>query len=235
MIGGFNPPLGLVSVVLADANVLYSRVLRDYLLYAAAEQLISIRWSQRILDEFAKHLIANIAGFDREQAQRLFEGMNAAFPDALVAPVSGHYQRLKSLHMPDPDDRHVVAAAVAAEADILCTSNTKHFPGLVMDRVGVIRLTPDELLAGLLRAHPEEMLRVHRTSVERLKGATDESTLAALRRAGAARRPTSWRTCSDTSSACKYMRHRPSEWPCPLVRWWRHLGSRWQPVHSEER
>lgn len=187
MTHAFTPPPGLVSIVLADANVLYSRVLRDYLLYAAAEGLISIRWSQRILDEFAKHLIENIDGFDPAQARRLFAGMNATFPYALVSPVSGHYQRFKNLHMPDPDDRHVVAAAVAAEADILCTSNTKDFPDPVMDRVGLTRLTPDEVLAGLVRVHPGEMLRVHRTSVERLKGATDQSTLAALRRAGASR------------------------------------------------
>lgn len=187
MTDAFTPSRGLVTIVLADANVLYSRVLRDYLLYAAVEQLISVRWSQRILDEFAKHLIANIQGFERAQARRLFEGMNGAHPYALVAPVGGHYQRFKNLDMPDPDDRHVVAAAVAAAADVLCTSNTKDFPGPVMDRVGVTRLTPDELLSGLVRAYPEEMLSVHSTSVERFKGATEESTLGALRRAGAPR------------------------------------------------
>ncbi|MGH3473971.1 MAG: hypothetical protein ACRDOT_03560 [Aeromicrobium sp.] len=111
--------------------------------------------------------------------------MNTTFPYALMAPVSGHYQRFKNLNMPDPDDRHVVAAAVAAEADVLCTSNTKDFPDPVMDRVGVTRLTPDQLLSGLVRAYPEQMLAVHCTSVERLKGATDESALEALRRAGA--------------------------------------------------
>lgn len=185
MIDAFTPSRGLVTIVVADANVLYSRVLRDYLLYAAAEQLISIRWSQRILDEFAKHLIGNVPGFDRAQAKRLFAGMNTAFPYALVTPVSGHYQRFKNLPMPDPDDRHVVAAAVASQADILCTANTKDFPTPVMDRVGISRLTPDELLSGLARAYPDELRRVHRTSVASLKSATDESTLEALRRAGA--------------------------------------------------
>ncbi len=68
MTDAFVSSRGLVSIVLADANVLYSRVLCDYLLYAAAEQLISVRWSQRILDEFAKHLIENVDRFDRAQA-----------------------------------------------------------------------------------------------------------------------------------------------------------------------
>ena len=185
MTDAYSPARGLTTIVLTDANVLYSRVLRDYTLYAATEQLISVRWSQRILDEFANHLIANVTGFDRDQAKRLFAGMNAAHPYALVAPVSGHYQRFSTLDMPDPDDRHVVAAAVAAEADVLCTSNTKDFPDPVMERVGITRLTPDQLLHGLAVAYPDEMLLVHRTSVAGLKAATNESTLEALKRAGA--------------------------------------------------
>jgi predicted nucleic acid-binding protein len=81
----FTPSHSLLTIVLADANVLYSRVLRDCLLYAAAGQLISVRWSQRILDELAKHLIANIEGFDRAQARRLFRGYARRPPvDAIV-------------------------------------------------------------------------------------------------------------------------------------------------------
>jgi hypothetical protein len=55
----------LVRVVLADANVLYSRVLRDYLLYAADQETIAIAWSSQILAEVTEHLERNVAGFDR--------------------------------------------------------------------------------------------------------------------------------------------------------------------------
>jgi hypothetical protein len=51
----------LVRVVLGDANVLYSRVLRGYLLYAADREVISIAWSVRILDEVTRHLVASRA------------------------------------------------------------------------------------------------------------------------------------------------------------------------------
>lgn len=54
----------LVRVVLGDANVLYSRVLRDYLLYAADQEVIST-WSGRILDEVTRHLVANVPGSPR--------------------------------------------------------------------------------------------------------------------------------------------------------------------------
>jgi hypothetical protein len=70
----------LVRVVLGDPNVLYSRVLRDYLLYAANEEIISIAWTGRILDEVTRHLIANVQGFTEESGKRLVSGMNAAFP-----------------------------------------------------------------------------------------------------------------------------------------------------------
>lgn len=52
----------LVRVVLADANVLYSRVLRDYLLYAADQEIITIAWSSQILAEVTEHLKRNVAG-----------------------------------------------------------------------------------------------------------------------------------------------------------------------------
>ena len=53
-----------IRVVLADANVLYSRVLRDYLLYAAMQGVLEVRWSAAILAEVVEHLTENIAGFD---------------------------------------------------------------------------------------------------------------------------------------------------------------------------
>ncbi len=53
---------GPKKVVLGDANVLYARVLRDYLVYASDEGAISIRWSAEILDEVVEHLVANRLG-----------------------------------------------------------------------------------------------------------------------------------------------------------------------------
>lgn len=47
-----------------DANVLYSRVLRDYLLYATTQGVIEIRWSAAILTEVVEHLTENLAEFD---------------------------------------------------------------------------------------------------------------------------------------------------------------------------
>jgi len=69
-----------MQIVLADANVLYSRVFRDYLRYAADAEIISIRWSEQILHEVIEHLIANRVDFDAAAGQRLVTAMTTAFP-----------------------------------------------------------------------------------------------------------------------------------------------------------
>jgi predicted nucleic acid-binding protein len=121
----------LIRVVLADANVLYSRVLRDYLFYAADQEIIVITWSSQILAEVTEHLEQNVAGFDRGAGERLVRAMNRAFPFAEVEPGEDHWRVLADVALPDEDDRHVLAAALAADATVLCTSNTKDFPAEV--------------------------------------------------------------------------------------------------------
>ncbi len=108
--------------------MLYSRVLRDYLLYAADQEIIAVAWSPAILAEAVEHLRLNVARFDRAAAQRLVTAMNRAFPFAEVEPAEADFRALADVWLPDEDDRHVLAAAVAAEANVLCTWNVKDFP-----------------------------------------------------------------------------------------------------------
>ncbi|MBL7257303.1 PIN domain-containing protein [Paractinoplanes lichenicola] len=179
----------LVRVVLADANVLYSRVLRDYLLYAADQEIIAITWSPQILAEVTEHLEINVPGFDSVAGQRLVHAMNRAFPYAEIEPSDEHWrmldEALAGVALPDEGDRHVLAAALAAEATVLCTSNIRDFPTGVMRILDVEALTPDQLLGRLITEYQPEMFSAHRTAVTSLKGATDRSTIDALSRAGA--------------------------------------------------
>lgn len=122
MTGVGTEVLGPTRIVLADANVLYSRVLRDYLVCAADEGVISIRWSRAILIEAVEHLQANNSTFDDEQGDLLIRLVNDAYPGAEVEPTARAKRTVKRLNMPDEDDSHVLAAAVAAHADILCTT-----------------------------------------------------------------------------------------------------------------
>lgn len=165
--------------------MLYSRVLRDYLLYAADEGVIAIGWSRAILSETVEHLQANNSTFDGEQTDLLIRLFNAAYPHAEVTPTATARRTINQFDMPDEDDRHVLAAAVSARADILCTNNVKDFPLEAMASVRIELLTADGLLSRLATTHPSRLLAAHRTAVARLAGATDNSTVAALRRAKA--------------------------------------------------
>lgn len=176
-----------LSIVLADANVLYSRVLRDYVLYAMAHQLIGVRWSKEILDEMVEHLVENIEGFDESSGERLTAAMDHTFPYSRVTLTDDAWTAVENFALVDEDDRHVLAAAVAAEADFVCTDDRAGFPAPVMADLHIEVITPDALLSALIEEVPGVMLAVHRSVVAGLRGATDDSTIVALRAAQAPR------------------------------------------------
>ena len=192
-----------ISVVLADANVLYSRSLRDYLLYAAEQEIVNVRWSQAILDDVTQHLTANLPNFDQAAACHLVSLMEDTFPLAKVEPSQRDFSRLESITLPDEDDRSVIAAAIAADATIICTNNLKHFPAVVLHRFNMLAVPPDDLFTQLIYTHMAEMVAAHRAVVAAFPRATDESTLSALRRARAFKTADLMASClglSDTPS-----------------------------------
>ena len=105
--------LGPIKIVLSDANVLYPRVLRDYLVYASNEGALSLRWSRAILEEVVSHLVANIATFNPEQGELLIRLLNDAYPEAEVEPTTTARRKVESLRLPDMDDQHVLAASAS--------------------------------------------------------------------------------------------------------------------------
>jgi hypothetical protein len=128
----------LIRVVLADANVLYSRVLRDYLLYAADQEIIAITWSSQTLAEVTEHLIENVEGFDHAAAQRLISAMNGAFPYAEIEPDEEHWRMLDEVSLPDEDDRHVMAASLAAVGiEVQQCGGDRGFDGVGVEPVDV--------------------------------------------------------------------------------------------------
>lgn len=139
------------------------------------------------MDEVVEHLMTKVAGFDLSAAERLMEAMNATFPYSQVDLTAEASAVVAHLSLPDEDDRHVLAAAVAAGATFLCSDDRTGFPSDAMAILGMEWITADDLLSTLIQESPETMLMVHRTAVSRMTGATDESTLAALRGAHAVR------------------------------------------------
>jgi hypothetical protein len=134
-----------------------------------------------------EHLIANRPGFTTDSADRLVRAMNVTFPLSQHDAGAADLDRLSAFDLPDEDDRHVIAAALAANAPFICTHNTKDFPRHVLIGLGLAVVAPDDLLCWLIRDHEAAMRWAHHSAVHSLPGATGESTLRALRNAGAPR------------------------------------------------
>ncbi len=81
---------------------------------------------------------------------RLFRQMQTAFPDALVAD----WESLaETVRLPDPHDRHVVAAAWAGRADVIVTDNLADFPPACLP-APLVRQSMDDFLLDMLDLHP---------------------------------------------------------------------------------
>lgn len=128
--------------VLLDANVLYPALLRDVLLSLAHADLYSAKWSAHIRDEWMRSLLRDRPTMHL-QVRAAAQAMEQAIPDCLV---TGYEHLIPGLELPDPDDRHVLAAAIAGHADAIVTWNAKDFPQMVLSQFGIELQTPDEFV-----------------------------------------------------------------------------------------
>lgn len=143
-----SPP----SVVL-DANLLYPFQLRNLLVQFGVDSVITPRWTARIHAEWIGNLVA--AGkAPRDRLLLTLDLMNAALPEA---EVSGWEARMQGLSLPDPDDCHVLAAALAACAGTIVTMNLRDFPASALAPLGVTAVHPDGFLCGLFDADPDSV------------------------------------------------------------------------------
>lgn len=145
-----------------DANVLYPNLLRDLLLSMASAGLYHARWTSQINDEWTRNLVANKPEIAPKIAL-LLELVNKAVPDCLV---ENYASLIDSLSLPDPDDRHVLAAAIAGHADAIVTINLKDFPEEVLAPHGIEAQHPDDFLMNQLELRPFDALEI----IKRVRG-----------------------------------------------------------------
>jgi predicted nucleic acid-binding protein len=134
-----------------DANVLYPFSLRDTLLRLAELELYTPLWSDRILEEMSRSLIGH--RLTEGQASRIEQAMRAAFEEAEVD--AAEIERLESAMTNEANDRHVLAAAVAADSELVVTFNLDDFPPEACEPVGVEAVHPDDFLLDLHDLAPE--------------------------------------------------------------------------------
>ncbi len=129
-----------------DANVLYPARLRDLFLRLAIAGHYRALWTERILDECFNNLLADRPNIQAEHLHRTRRLMTVAVPDAVV---KDYDHLIDDLDLPDPDDRHVLAAAVTAGADLVVTTNLTDFPPRVIP-AGISVLAPDDFILRLI-------------------------------------------------------------------------------------
>lgn len=137
----------MVLTAVYDANVLYPAPLRDLLIRLAQADLVRARWTKRILDETFRAILRDRPDLTRRRLQRTRDLMCRAVRDCLVTRY-GHLVR--AIHLPDPDDRHVLAAAIRCSAQVVVTRNVSDFPRATLAPHGIEAQTPDELVSSVI-------------------------------------------------------------------------------------
>lgn len=123
------------------------------------------RWSAEIHNEWVNALLRNEPHRERAVLERTRDRMNAAIRDCLV---SGYEELIPSLTLPDPDDRHVLAAAIVGRCDVIVTRNLHDFPQAALAPFGIEAQDPDEFLCNHLSLAPGQFCSVIRTIRRRL-------------------------------------------------------------------
>jgi len=142
-----------------DACVLYPTVLREILQGAGEAGLFQPVFSDRILREW---VLATAKLGPEAPAMAAGEAalLRAAFPRGLVREHPGIEARLI---LPDPNDVHVLAIAIASGADAIITFNAQDFPGHLLAAEGIQRRDPDGFLWEMHSRNPEAMARIVET------------------------------------------------------------------------
>jgi predicted nucleic acid-binding protein len=141
--------------VVLDACVLIPASIRDTLLRTAEKEMYRLHWSDLILEEVGRNLVKQ-GMTTEEDAKDLIDAMQRFFPESKV-------QGLESLILSmtnDEKDRHVVAAAVISNSQVIVTSNIRDFPEAALSPFGVEAQTPDQFLTHLFYLSPQSMVEI---------------------------------------------------------------------------
>lgn len=151
--------------VVLDACVMLPQTLNDLLLTLADAELYAPIWTPDLLAEVERNLHTGKFGKSPQQAARRVEQMRAAFPFA--EEEARGYESLIPAMTNDPKDRHVLAAAVRANAELIVTANLKDFPAASVEPYNLKVISPDEFLWDLFDLDPDGVLESMQTVVTR--------------------------------------------------------------------
>ena len=157
----------MLFVAVLDACVLYPPSLRDLFMRLASALVYQPRWTEDIHEEWMRNVQKNRPQITRAQLERTRRLMDGISDESLV---TGYEAHISTLILPDPDDRHVLAAALTAEAAVIVTFNLSDFPKSALAPFGIQAMHPDQYLTALFEDAPELFLlavREHRAALTR--------------------------------------------------------------------
>ena len=157
-----------------DANVLYPAELRNFLMYLALTGIFRAKWSNAVHEEWISNLLKNRPDLTRQKLERTRQLMDKAALDALV---EDYEDLIPSLSLPDEDDRHVLAAAIRGEAQVIVTMNLKDFPAEVLQEYEIEAQHPDDFILQLAELAPDAVMdaaETHRQSLKNPPKSIDE-------------------------------------------------------------
>ena len=149
----------MAFTVIYDACVLHSNTLRMLLVQLALADIFRARWSADIQREWVTSA-TRIHPDKAEYYKTTAELMNEHVREGMV---TGYERLMDAIELPDPKDRHVVAAAIRCGAEVIVTYNLKDFPATTISVYGIQAQHPDEFLSGQLEHRPTEFCRAVET------------------------------------------------------------------------
>ena len=153
-------------VVFCDACVLYPAPVRDLLMELALDDLLQLKWSKKVLDEWINNLLRNRPDLERGRLKKTTNDMNMALLDCLVE----NYESIeKNLNLPDSNDHHVLAAAILSKSKFIVTANLKDFPNDYLALHNVESLHPDDLFMYVAHENKDKFLFSVQTCYRKLK------------------------------------------------------------------
>ena len=170
-----EPPVTAVY----DANILYPAPLRDLFIRLGQAGLVRAKWTETIHDEWVRNVLKDNPRLSPERLERTRNLMNEAVRDCLV---TGYEGLIDSLNLPDPNDRHVLAAAIRAGAQVIVTFNLTDFPAETLARFDMEARHPDNFVVSLYDLAPDTVCAIIKQQRESLRNPpkTAEELLATL-------------------------------------------------------
>jgi len=167
-----------------DACVLYSVLMSDALMSLAVRGLFAAKWSVRIEDEWIRALEERRPDLQGKLDFRR-DSMRAAVPDWEI-PYTAIERIEPCLELPDPNDAHVLAAAIAGHADCIVTANLRDFPAEIVEPYGIEVVGPDRFIINQWDLSPYEAIAAFKQMRGRWRKpqASAEDFVAAFDRGG---------------------------------------------------